>query len=198
MCLCVCVCLEITFKRNSLWPCPGNQGVGLATQTSRVRLPTVPVSSNNLRSHVANSWMSEYKYSIAIGKMGIKFVLQSRSQWVRTFHMDFAGKDGVLSVLGGVIPKWYLPFWSYDSVAHTRAAVNWPVFYCASLCYNLSVRLSVTSRYSTNIVPKRLNVRSHKQRPHNSKVFYSSFLVPKILVKFQMESPHRGRQIPVG
>jgi len=36
---------------------------------------------------------------------------------VQLLH-DFAGK-GMLNVLGGDLPKWYLPFQSYDSVALT-------------------------------------------------------------------------------
>jgi len=60
----------------------------------------------------------------------------------------------------------------------------------------LSVSFSVRPSHA-GIVSKRLNVESRKTTPHDSPGI-SSFLMPKILMKFQRGYPPRGRQIKVG
>jgi len=49
---------------------------------------------------------------------GLAIALERLDPHIHHLPHDFAGK-GVLSVLYGVLTKWYLPFQSYDSVVHT-------------------------------------------------------------------------------
>ena len=74
----------------------------------------VPLDTLKVISETKHTFTSEVMWQLmvlfptGIARMAIYCVIQSHSQQVWFWH-DFAGK-GVLNVLGGVPPKWFLPF----------------------------------------------------------------------------------------
>ena len=82
---------------------------------------------------------------------------------------------------------WFLP---RDAMLSAVYAVV--VYLCVCVCVCVSVCLS-----HSGIVSKRLNIGSRKQRRTIAPWLYS-FLMPKIMAKFERDHPLRGRQMQVG
>jgi len=61
-----------------------------------------------------------------------------------------------------------------------------------SVCVSLSVCVSVTLRYCIKTAKRRIT----QTTPHDSPM--TSFLMPKIMAKFERNHPLRGRQMQVG
>jgi len=77
--------------------------------------------------------------------------------------------------------------------ATAMLSVVYAVVVCLCVCVSMCVCVCLSH---SSIVSKRLNVESRKQRrtiPHDS-----SFVMPKIMVKFVRDHPLRGRQMQVG
>jgi len=107
---------------------------------------------------------------------------------IRSFRHNFS------SFLPKFLSNKFPALFFYRAMLCIRGTSHGPVSVC--LCVCLSVRPSVRPS-QVGVVLKRLNVGSHKQH-YTIAQGLSSFLMPKISAKFDLDHPLRGHQMQVG